>query len=231
MNKKIAVLISLLFIASTFGVASITAPPVNYVPCDPSQYSIDKPVFQAGEVITIRVKQPNSAGLGWSGDSFSTTGWYSTGDGWNEIKVNASVAGEVYMHPCSPNSYQFSMFSNCPACSESYPCNEFSKTSFKVGETFSFEGGLEEPYCSILEIDDYYLDGYFDGSPVNLGHFQLVDYKEGVLTFRAVSPGTSEFVLSCNSPDGQCLKRVQITVAPRALPMDRIMKILEKNKE
>jgi len=230
MKKIISILISLLFIASTFGVASIAAQPVNYVPCDPSEYSIDKPVFQAGDVITIRVKQPNGAGLSWSGTSFSTTGWHDSGDGWNEIKVNANVPGEVYMYPCTQYGYSFGMFSNCPTCSESYPCNEFSKNSFRVGETFTFENGLEYPYCSILEIDGYYGDYYYGEYPIDFGHFQLVGYKDGVLTFRAVSPGTSEFLLACDSPDGQCLKRVQITVAPKSLPMDKILKILKENK-
>ena len=128
------------------------APPVDYIPCDPSQYSIDKPVFQAGDVITIRVKQPNGSGLGY-GASFSTTGWYDSGDGWNELKVNASVPGEIYMYPCSSSGYFFATYTYCPACSESYPCNEFSKTSFRVGETFTLENGLEFPYCNILEID------------------------------------------------------------------------------
>lgn len=230
MKKIIPILISLLFIASTLGVVSIMAPPVDYIPCDPSQYSIDKPVFQAGDVITIRVKQPNGAGLSWPGTSFSVIGWYDTGDGWLEAKVTANVPGEVYML-CTKYGYFFDMFTNCPSCSESYPCNEFSKTSFTVGETFTLESGSEYPYCYLLKVDDYYWNQNFQGSPIDFGHFQLVDFNDGVLTFRAVSPGTAEFVLSCDSPDGQCLKRVQVTVAPKSLPMDRIMKILEKNKE
>ena len=139
MKKIISILTSLLFMASVVGVVSIMAPPSEYMPCDPSQYSMDKPVFQAGDVITIRVKEPNGPGLVWFFQSFNITDWHQPGDGWWEIKVAASVPGEVFLYPCTSNNiYYFGMFANCPSCSESYPCNKFSKTSFRV-ETFTLE--------------------------------------------------------------------------------------------
>ena len=223
MKKIISVMISLLFIASTFAVGTAVADDC----CD--DYTISKNPFKAGDTITVRIKQPCNGGFGWSPPYFSTTGWYQPGGGFWELTLTANVDGEIYLDNCSGWGCSFTAYANCPECSQSFPCNFISRSSVRVGDTFTVTGE-EYPYCSILEVNGIKLNDQSIQFPTDLGNLQLLSYDESVYTFRAVSPGAVELVLACNSPNGPCLKRVTVNVAPKSLPMDKILKILEKNK-
>ena len=101
MKKIIAVLISLLFVGSIFGIASVTAT------CDPSVIYADKPIVYVGDTFTTYLKLGCFAFVTWDPGVL--------GDPWSEILPPVGGYTPAVFRPVAPGTVKFQV-SGCDTC-------------------------------------------------------------------------------------------------------------------
>lgn len=274
MKKIISVLVSLLLMASVFGVSPAFS---DLDCCDDTNYQIrigdeiydGAPISQG---TNIEVFHPQEC-------TVSEYPGETTQKGTGQVEdehytfFQAEIPGIVYLDFFSCTDGPVVRISFMPPetikqCDLDSPCKEinyqFSRAHVQVGqiltytEKFTIDEHGEEvlPNFWLVGIIDYKFQdgkeffesvflgytmpnglGYFefvsdeiyseDGTPVN-GFLEEGDYRY-VLKFRAVKPGTVDFILLCVTDtllSADCYKMVPVTITPRSLPMHSIMKIL-----
>lgn len=231
MKKVISILISLLLLASAFGVGTIMATDPKADCCDPVNYFLSKTSVEAGEQFTLTVNSNICTDLLIK--SSQEVQYFTAkdlGNGWWEHTLQANKSGKVILElgaDCPfPTFLTIRVLDLCSSGKGDGYYN-FSRTEVKVGDQFTLTTlGDWFPTCHLAGING--LPYYMSDLVQPISYTSVGEFKE--FEFKAFWPGTANFILIYDELDsGQtvgCYIEGPIRITPKQLPMQQIMIIL-----